>query len=56
MEEARNLNHDYIGSEHVLLGLLRDPEGIATRVLVNFGVTADWVRLETLNFLGSPRK
>ncbi len=54
MEEARNLNHDYIGSEHVLLGLLRDPEGIATRVLVNFGVTADRVRLETLNFLGSP--
>lgn len=49
MQESRNLNHDYIGSEHVLLGLLHDPEGIAARVLVGFGVTPGQIRLETFD-------
>ena len=37
-EEARTLNHDYIGTEHILLGLLREDDGVATRVLNGLGV------------------
>ena len=36
-EEARMLNHNYIGTEHILLGLIREGEGVAAQVLVNFG-------------------
>jgi ATP-dependent Clp protease ATP-binding subunit ClpC len=36
-EEARNLNHKYVGTEHLLLGLLREQEGVAAQVLVNLG-------------------
>lgn len=46
IEEARNLNHDYIGTEHILLGLLRESEGIASQVLVNLGVSIEGVRME----------
>lgn len=46
IEEARNLNHDYIGTEHILLGLLRVSEGIASQVLVNLGVTVEKARME----------
>ena len=38
MEEARGLNHDYIGTEHILLGLLRETEGVACIILVGFGL------------------
>ena len=45
-EEARNLNHKYIGTEHILLGLLRVSEGIASQVLVNLGVNIENARME----------
>jgi ATP-dependent Clp protease ATP-binding subunit ClpC len=51
IEEARNLNHDYIGTEHILLGLLRESEGIAAQVLVNLGVSIERVRTEILKLL-----
>jgi ATP-dependent Clp protease ATP-binding subunit ClpA len=43
-EEARGLNHDYIGTEHLLLGLLLEEEGIAAKALVSAGLTTDGVR------------
>ena len=46
MEEARNLNHNYVGSEHILLGLLREQEGIAAQVLTQLGVTLEQARSE----------
>ena len=46
IEEARNLNHDYIGTEHILLGLLRESEGIAAQVLANLGVSIEGARME----------
>ncbi len=46
IEEARNLNHGYIGTEHILLGLLRVSEGIASQVLVNLGVSIEKARME----------
>ena len=39
MEESRNLNHNYVGTGHILLGMLREDEGIAGVVLLNFGLT-----------------
>ncbi len=52
MEEARNLNHNYVGTEHILLGLLREHEGVAAQVLMNLGLKLDDVRREVLNLLG----
>jgi len=52
MEEARHLNHNYVGTEHLLLGLLREPEGVAARVLMNLGLKLGDVREEVLNLLG----
>ena len=52
MEEARNLNHNYVGTEHILLGLLREQEGVAAQVLMNLGLKLDEVREEALNLLG----
>jgi ATP-dependent Clp protease ATP-binding subunit ClpC len=49
MEEARNLNHNYVGTEHILLGLLREQEGVAAQVLTNLGLKLDEVRQEVLN-------
>jgi ATP-dependent Clp protease ATP-binding subunit ClpC len=46
IEEARNLNHGYIGTEHILLGLLRVTEGIASQVLTNLGVNIETIRME----------
>ena len=43
-EEAQRLNHNYIGTEHLLLGLVREGDGIAARVLDNLGVSASKVR------------
>ena len=43
-EEAKRFNHDYIGTEHILLGLLREGEGVAARVLNSMGVTLDNVK------------
>ena len=53
MEEARNLNHSFVGTEHILLGLLREQEGVAAQVLMNLGLKLDEVREEVLNLLGN---
>lgn len=53
MEEARALGHNYIGTEHLLLGLIREGEGIASQVLMNSGLELDKVREEVMNLLGS---
>ncbi len=53
MEEARNLNHNYVGTEHLLLGLLREQEGVAAQVLMNLGLKLEDVREEVLNLLGA---
>ncbi|MEZ6033662.1 MAG: ATP-dependent Clp protease ATP-binding subunit [Planctomycetaceae bacterium] len=52
MDEARNLNHNYVGTEHLLLGLLREQEGVAAQVLMNLGMKLEDVRDEVLNLLG----
>ncbi len=53
MTEARELNHSYVGTEHLLLGLLREEKGIAAQVLTDAGVTLEQSRSETLRLLGS---
>src|SRR5271154_5400926 len=52
-EEARNLNHNYVGTEHLLLGLLREQEGVAAQVLMNLNLKLEEVREEVLNLLGA---
>ena len=51
LEESKNLYHNYVGSEHLLLGLLREQEGVAAQVLMNLGVQLEDVREEILNLL-----
>jgi len=51
IEEARSLNHTYIGTEHLLLGILREQDGVAAQVLMNLGLNIDDVREEVLNLL-----
>jgi ATP-dependent Clp protease ATP-binding subunit ClpC len=53
IEEARSLNHNYVGTEHILLGLLRETEGVAAQVLMNLGLKLENVRQEVLNLLGA---
>ncbi|MGD8277805.1 MAG: ATP-dependent Clp protease ATP-binding subunit [Gemmatimonadota bacterium] len=53
MAEARELSHSYVGTEHLLLGLLREEKGIAAQVLNSLGVTLEDARAETLKLLGS---
>ncbi len=53
MSEARELNHSYVGTEHLLLGLLREEKGIAAQVLTDSGVNLDAARTETLRLLGT---
>ncbi|MCK4851488.1 MAG: ATP-dependent Clp protease ATP-binding subunit [Candidatus Omnitrophica bacterium] len=53
MDEARNLGHNYIGTEHLLLGLIREGDGVAAQVLLNIGLDLKSVRDEILNLLGS---
>src|ERR671910_685934 len=52
LREALQLGHNYIGTEHILLGLVREPEGVAARVLSNLGVDPDKVRREVVRMLG----
>jgi hypothetical protein len=54
MEEARNLNCNYVGTEHLLLGLLREQEGIAAQVLMNLGLKLEDVREKTFELLVGP--
>jgi ATP-dependent Clp protease ATP-binding subunit ClpA len=58
MTEARELNHSYVGTEHILLGLLREAKGIAAQVLNDAGMDIEAARAETLRLLGteSPRQ
>jgi ATP-dependent Clp protease ATP-binding subunit ClpC len=51
-DEARALGHDYIGTEHLLLGLLREEEGVAARVLKGLGVTPEEVRGKVVSIVG----
>jgi ATP-dependent Clp protease ATP-binding subunit ClpC len=53
MEEARNLRHNYVGTEHLLLGLIREEEGVAAQVLKNLGLKLDDVRNEIRKLLGT---
>ena len=53
IEEARALNHNYVGTEHILLGILRESEGIAAQVLMHIGLKLEDVRQEVLNLLGA---
>jgi ATP-dependent Clp protease ATP-binding subunit ClpC len=53
IEEARNLSHNYVGTEHLLLGLLREHDGVAAQVLMNLGLKLEEVREEVLNLLGA---
>jgi len=52
-EEARTLKHDYIGTEHILLGLLREDEGLAARVLESLDITVERVRGQVVRIVGS---
>ena len=52
-DEARALNHNYIGTEHVLLGLARENEGVAARILLDFGVDAETIRNTVITMLGT---
>src|SRR4029077_14358416 len=53
LEEASNLGHNYIGTEHILLGLIRERDGKAAKVLTNLSVKLETVREEVLDFLGA---
>jgi ATP-dependent Clp protease ATP-binding subunit ClpC len=55
-EEARNLNHSYIGTEHILLGLVREEEGVAARVLTNLGISLGKVRSAVEFIIGRGEK
>ncbi|HOX53925.1 MAG TPA: ATP-dependent Clp protease ATP-binding subunit [Candidatus Omnitrophota bacterium] len=52
-EEARSLGHNYIGTEHLLLGLIKENEGVASQVLLNLGLDIEKARNEVMNLLGS---
>ena len=56
MSEARELNHTYVGTEHILLGLLREEKGIAAQVLMQLGLSVESVRAESLRLLGTPMR
>lgn len=55
-EEARQLGHSYIGTEHILLGLIREGEGVAAQVLTNLGADLEKVRRQVLELLGGSTK
>ena len=52
VDEARNLKHNYVGTEHLLLGLLREEEGVGGQALIHLGLKIENVREEILNPLG----
>ncbi|MDH5683078.1 MAG: ATP-dependent Clp protease ATP-binding subunit [candidate division WOR-3 bacterium] len=52
VDEARRMNHSYVGTEHLLLGLLREERGVACQVLQSLGIEIDMVRSETVRLLG----
>jgi ATP-dependent Clp protease ATP-binding subunit ClpC len=52
VEEARALGHSYVGTEHQLLGLLREEAGVAAQVLMNLGINLNQVRAEVVQIVG----
>src|SRR6266705_1617611 len=56
IDEARRMNHHYIGTEHLLLGLIREGEGVAAGVLESLGIKLEQARKETLKMLDGGRK
>jgi ATP-dependent Clp protease ATP-binding subunit ClpC len=52
LKEAKKLGHNYVGTEHLLLGVVRTSEGIAAHILINLGLSLENVRKEVLNLLG----
>lgn len=55
LREARDLQHNYVGTEHLLLGLLREPEGIAGQMLISYGLSVEKAREEVQKILEAPR-
>ncbi len=55
-EEAKALGHDYVGTEHILLGLMRDKEGVAAQVLAELGITQTQIRTQVLTFVQPGRQ
>jgi ATP-dependent Clp protease ATP-binding subunit ClpC len=55
VEEGRQMGHNYVGTEHILLGLIREGEGVAAQVLRNLGAELDTVRKQVLTLLGGPK-
>src|SRR3972149_7031361 len=53
-DEARALGHNYIGTEHILLGLVRENEGVAARILLDFDADAEKIRNEIIRMLSGP--
>src|ERR687891_648173 len=53
-EEARTLKHNYIGTEHILLGLVREKEGVAARILLDFDADSEKIRNEVIRMLSGP--
>src|SRR5437588_533079 len=53
-EEARTLRHNYIGTEHILLGLVRENEGVAARILLDFDADSEKIRNEVIRMLSGP--
>src|SRR5215204_5562605 len=56
MSEARSFSHSYVGTEHLLLGVLAEEKGVGAQILQSVGVTLDKARAETLRLLGTPNK
>ena len=54
LREALSLKHSYIGPEHILLGVVRENDGVAARILLDFGVDAETIRAQTMAMLGGP--
>ena len=53
-DEARALKHNYIGTEHILLGLVRENEGVAARILLDFDADSEKIRNEVIRMLSGP--
>ena len=54
MDEARKLHHNFVGTEHILLGLIRENEGVAARVFANLDLNITKARAQVVKALGSP--
>ena len=55
-EEARLLNHNYIGTEHILLGLIHEGEGVAAKALESLGISLEAVRAQVEEIIGHGRR